>query len=246
MAAPIPLSVDVVSDVVCPWCYIGKKRLETALAAVPEVAAEVRWRPFQLDPTIPPGADRPPRIHARQSSAATPGSARSMRASGRSALPRGSRSISRRSARAQHLGRPPRDPLGRVERPDGPECLGGAAVPAELRRRRQPRRGLRCCLQRRARPAWIGRRRGAAADRYGPGSRPRRDRDGPAHGRHGRALFPARRQICGDGRPGAKRLGRRAAPACRPEGRNRTRQPRIRADRPLRLPPFRPAAPAAS
>jgi predicted DsbA family dithiol-disulfide isomerase len=55
MAAPIPLSVDVVSDVVCPWCYIGKKRLETALAAVPEVAAEVRWRPFQLDPTIPPG-----------------------------------------------------------------------------------------------------------------------------------------------------------------------------------------------
>src|SRR4051794_33176236 len=55
MAAPIPLSVDVISDVVCPWCYIGKKRLETALAAVPEVAAEVRWRPFQLDPSIPPG-----------------------------------------------------------------------------------------------------------------------------------------------------------------------------------------------
>lgn len=53
------LRIDVVSDVVCPWCFIGQKRLETALAAVPEVAVEVNWRPFQLDPTIPAGgADR--------------------------------------------------------------------------------------------------------------------------------------------------------------------------------------------
>ena len=48
------LTIDVVSDVVCPWCYLGEKRLERALAA--ETApVEVRWRPFQLDPTIPPG-----------------------------------------------------------------------------------------------------------------------------------------------------------------------------------------------
>lgn len=47
------LSIDVVSDVVCPWCYVGKKRLELALAMVPEIQADIHWRPFQLDPTIP-------------------------------------------------------------------------------------------------------------------------------------------------------------------------------------------------
>jgi predicted DsbA family dithiol-disulfide isomerase len=53
------ISVDVVSDVVCPWCFIGQKRLDQAVEAVPEVAVEIRWRPYQLDPTIPPqGKDR--------------------------------------------------------------------------------------------------------------------------------------------------------------------------------------------
>ncbi|MEO5323625.1 DsbA family oxidoreductase [Mesorhizobium sp. CC13] len=53
------LTIDVVSDVVCPWCFVGMKRLESALASVPEVSADVHWRPFQLDPTIPPeGKDR--------------------------------------------------------------------------------------------------------------------------------------------------------------------------------------------
>ena len=53
------LNVDVVSDVVCPWCYVGMKRLDRAIAAVPEIEVEVRWRPYQLDPTIPPeGKDR--------------------------------------------------------------------------------------------------------------------------------------------------------------------------------------------
>lgn len=47
------LSIDVVSDVVCPWCYVGKKRLEQALALVPDIHADIHWRPFQLDPTIP-------------------------------------------------------------------------------------------------------------------------------------------------------------------------------------------------
>lgn len=50
-----PLAIDVVSDVVCPWCYVGKRRLEQALALRSGVAVEVRFRPFQLDPTIPPG-----------------------------------------------------------------------------------------------------------------------------------------------------------------------------------------------
>lgn len=57
MAEPGPaLVVDVVSDVMCPWCFIGKRRLERALAARDEgPPVEVRWRPFQLDPTIPEG-----------------------------------------------------------------------------------------------------------------------------------------------------------------------------------------------
>ncbi len=49
------LIIDVVSDVVCPWCFIGKKRLEKALAARPDIPVEIRWRPFRLDSTIPPG-----------------------------------------------------------------------------------------------------------------------------------------------------------------------------------------------
>ncbi|MCW5713211.1 MAG: DsbA family oxidoreductase [Bauldia sp.] len=55
MAAAVPLSIDVVSDVVCPWCFIGKRRLEAAIASVPDVPVAVRWRPFLLDPSIPPG-----------------------------------------------------------------------------------------------------------------------------------------------------------------------------------------------
>ena len=47
-----PLVIDVVSDVVCPWCYLGKRRLDAALAAVhgPSV---VSWFPFQLNPRMP-------------------------------------------------------------------------------------------------------------------------------------------------------------------------------------------------
>jgi len=53
------MPIDVVSDVVCPWCYIGKRRLEAALAMKPDVAVEVRWRPYFLNPWIPrEGIDR--------------------------------------------------------------------------------------------------------------------------------------------------------------------------------------------
>tara|TARA_R110002020_G_scaffold441495_2_gene652324 strand:- start:9 stop:701 length:693 start_codon:yes stop_codon:yes gene_type:complete len=59
MTAPT-LTIDVVSDVMCPWCYIGKKRLEAALDDIgSEMEVEVRWRPYQLDPTLPKeGKDR--------------------------------------------------------------------------------------------------------------------------------------------------------------------------------------------
>ena len=53
------VQLDVVSDVMCPWCYIGKRRLEQALESLDDVEVELRWRPFQLDPTLPPeGRDR--------------------------------------------------------------------------------------------------------------------------------------------------------------------------------------------
>ena len=48
------LEIDVVSDVVCPWCYLGKRKLDAAMKQVEAFAYDVRWRPFQLDPTIPP------------------------------------------------------------------------------------------------------------------------------------------------------------------------------------------------
>ena len=49
------LQIEVASDVVCPWCYIGKRRLEKALDLLKdEVEVEVRWLPFQLNPDLPP------------------------------------------------------------------------------------------------------------------------------------------------------------------------------------------------
>ncbi len=53
------IAVDVVSDVMCPWCFIGKRNLEAAMAIAGELDVEVSWRPYQLDPTIPAeGKDR--------------------------------------------------------------------------------------------------------------------------------------------------------------------------------------------
>ena len=48
-----PVVVDVVSDVVCPWCFIGKRRLEKALALKPEILVEVRFHPYFLNPWVP-------------------------------------------------------------------------------------------------------------------------------------------------------------------------------------------------
>ncbi|MDO9442240.1 MAG: DsbA family oxidoreductase [Beijerinckiaceae bacterium] len=79
---PAGLEIDVMSDVVCPWCFIGKRKLDAACAQFPDVAFDIRWRPFQLDPTIPPegmkrldyltrkfGADRLASFHDRISEA---------------------------------------------------------------------------------------------------------------------------------------------------------------------------------
>lgn len=49
----MPLPIDVVSDVVCPWCYIGKRRLEKAIALTPGTPVEVRWHPYFLNDWVP-------------------------------------------------------------------------------------------------------------------------------------------------------------------------------------------------
>jgi predicted DsbA family dithiol-disulfide isomerase len=56
MTAPLqqePLRIDVVSDVVCPWCLIGKRRLEKAIALRPDIPVEVHWRPYFLNDWVP-------------------------------------------------------------------------------------------------------------------------------------------------------------------------------------------------
>jgi len=71
------MQIDIVSDTVCPWCYIGKRKLDAALAARPEIDVAIGWRPFQLNPDMPAqgmlreeylstkfgGADRAERIY---------------------------------------------------------------------------------------------------------------------------------------------------------------------------------------
>ena len=69
-SAPATVRVDVVSDVVCPWCFIGKRRLEGATALVPDIAVAVNWRPYFLNPWIPrEGIDRQTYLEAKFGSA---------------------------------------------------------------------------------------------------------------------------------------------------------------------------------
>ncbi len=53
------MQIDVISDTVCPWCFIGKRRLARAMAQRPDIPFDVKWRPYRLDPALPPeGMDR--------------------------------------------------------------------------------------------------------------------------------------------------------------------------------------------
>ena len=47
------MQIDVISDTVCPWCFIGKRRLDAAVAQRPDLGIQVNWRPYQLDPNVP-------------------------------------------------------------------------------------------------------------------------------------------------------------------------------------------------
>jgi len=53
------VKLDIISDPICPWCYIGKTNLDKALAEVPDHPFTIEWHPFQLNPDMPPeGMDR--------------------------------------------------------------------------------------------------------------------------------------------------------------------------------------------
>lgn len=54
-APPAPVKLDIISDPICPWCYIGKARLEAALAERPGHPFVIEWHPFQLNPDMPEG-----------------------------------------------------------------------------------------------------------------------------------------------------------------------------------------------
>jgi predicted DsbA family dithiol-disulfide isomerase len=57
---PLRITVDIVSDAICPWCFIGKRRFERALKEAPsDIEVMLAWRPYQLNPDMPPeGMDR--------------------------------------------------------------------------------------------------------------------------------------------------------------------------------------------
>lgn len=60
------MRIEIVSDVICPWCFIGKRRLEKAMRQRPGMDFEIGWRPFQLNPDMPrEGADRKSYLEAK-------------------------------------------------------------------------------------------------------------------------------------------------------------------------------------
>ncbi len=60
------MNIDIISDTICPWCFVGKRRLETAMQLRSDLDFTIRWRPYQLDPSIPAGGvDRKEYLRAK-------------------------------------------------------------------------------------------------------------------------------------------------------------------------------------
>jgi predicted DsbA family dithiol-disulfide isomerase len=53
-ADPGPLPIDIVGDVSCPWCFLGKRLVDAVVGSVPGLAVEMRWYPYQVEPALPP------------------------------------------------------------------------------------------------------------------------------------------------------------------------------------------------
>jgi predicted DsbA family dithiol-disulfide isomerase len=64
------MRIDIYSDTVCPWCYVGKRRFDLAVAARPQYEPKVTWRPFELNPDMPAeGVDRAQYLASKMGSA---------------------------------------------------------------------------------------------------------------------------------------------------------------------------------
>ena len=219
-----PLQIDIVSDVVCPWCYIGKRRIENALALVPDVPVEVHWRPFFLNSWVPrEGISRDEYLTAKFGSVeAYKGIAgRVVAAASEEGLDLPARTG---QAPAQHHRLPPPDPLGRSARQIRRDeaAADGIVFPRRRRSHRRQRAGAgggRYRARCRGYPQAPRHRRGCRADL---GAGPGRLRQGHLR----RADLCVRAEICGVRRA----AGRAAAPARSARCRRRsTRRRRSRA-----------------
>ena len=166
------MQVEVWSDVVCPWCYIGKRRLESALEQFPHRdQVEVVWRSFQLDPTRPRGRDAPDAARA----------GRQVRRQRRATM-RANMAPRRGARRRRGPGLPPRRRHQR-QHPARPR----AAAPRRRARPAQRAQGAPAARLLRGGPLGLRRRLARAVRRRG---RPRRGR-GPRGA--GRPALPGRR-----------------------------------------------------
>ena len=195
------VAIDVVSDVVCPWCYLGKRRLEKALTLVPGIDAVVRWHPFQLDPTIPPERNGPQGIPPAEVRRSPDASRRLTSASPRWAGSEGIDYEFDKIARsAEHDRRAPRDPLGRGRRARGRRWSSGSSAPISAKASIS---ATAQCSTRLAGEAGMEPRRdrcGASATDRGRRGGQGRDRRGLPHRRHRRALLHHRPALRRDGR----------------------------------------------
>ena len=136
-AAPT-VHIDVVSDVVCPWCYIGKRRLEGAIALAPTSPSTINWRPYFLNAWIPrEGIDRQTYLETKF------GSRRTLRRDRRAHLCRRRDGRPRLQSRqdqpaAQHARLPPPHPVVAQRHRSG--AHEAAADGALFRRRRRSER----------------------------------------------------------------------------------------------------------
>ena len=114
------MEIEIWSDVVCPWCYIGKRRFERALAAFDHRGeVNVTWRSFQLDPSAAASLDGDPidRLAAKYGLSRAAAEAAQARVTSNAATEGLEFHLDR--ARWQHVRRPPSDPLRAVRRSAG-------------------------------------------------------------------------------------------------------------------------------
>ena len=82
-AEAAPIEIDFVADLACPWCFLGLVRLDRARAMRPDFPVRVRWRPFLLNPQLPPdGMDRADYVRRKFGGNATRSTDASRRAAG--------------------------------------------------------------------------------------------------------------------------------------------------------------------